>query len=98
MNRALTWMMLVVSAFVALGPPLIKADESTFDRKEDVIYGRKYGTALTMDVFTPMKDARGIGVIFVVSGGFFSSHEAINPAFVQPLINRGLHRLCRGSR
>jgi len=89
MNRALTWMMLVVSAFVPLSTPLIKADESTFDRKEDVIYGRKHGTALTMDVFTPTKDARGIGVIFVVSGGFFSSHEAINSAFVRPLIDRG---------
>ena len=89
MNRALTWMMLVVSAFVALSPPLIKAGESTFDRKEDVIYGRKFGTALTMDVFTPTKDARGIGVIFVVSGGFFSSHEAINSGFVQPLLDRG---------
>ena len=44
-----------------------------------MIYGRKYGTALTMDVFTPAKDAKGIGVIMVVSGGFFSSHEAINP-------------------
>jgi acetyl esterase/lipase len=89
MNRARTWMMLVVSAFVTLSPPLIKADESTFDRKDDVIYGRKYGAAPTMDVFTPTKDARGIGVIFVVSGGFFSSHEAINSAFVQPLIDRG---------
>ena len=89
MNRALTWMMLVASAFVALSPPLIKAEEPTFDRKEDVIYGRKYGTALTMDVFTPKKDAKGIGVIFVVSGGFFSSHEAINPAFIRPLLDRG---------
>ena len=25
----------------------------------------------------------------VVSGGFFSSHEAINPAFVRPLLDRG---------
>ena len=25
----------------------------------------------------------------VVSGGFFSSHEAINPAFIQPLLDRG---------
>ena len=57
--------------------------------KEDVIYGRKFGTALTMDVFTPKKDAKGIGVILVVSGGFFSSHEAIQPAFVRPLSDRG---------
>ena len=89
MNRALTWMMFAAAAFVPSSTPPIKADESTLDRKEDVIYGRKYGTALTMDVFTPRTNARGIGVVFVVSGGFFSSHEAINPAFVRPLVDRG---------
>ena len=29
------------------------------DRKEDVIYGRKFGSALTMDVFTPKANANG---------------------------------------
>lgn len=57
-------------------------------RQRDVIYGRKYGTALTMDVFTP-KPANGAAVVIVVSGGFFSSHEAISPAFAQPLLARG---------
>ena len=66
-----------------------RASEPTFDRKEDVIYGRKFGTALTMDVFTPKKDSKGIGVIIVVSGGFVSSHDSISPAFVTPLTNRG---------
>jgi acetyl esterase/lipase len=66
-----------------------RAAEPTFDRKEDVIYGRKFGTALTMDVFTPKKDAKGIGVIIVVSGGFVSSHDSISPAFITPLTNRG---------
>ena len=28
------------------------ADEAGYTRQEDVIYGRKYGTALTMDIFT----------------------------------------------
>src|SRR5947209_226518 len=65
------------------------AEEQTFSRKEDVIYGRKYGTALTLDVFTPKKDAKGVGLIFVVSGGFFSSHEAITPVFVRPFVDRG---------
>jgi len=65
------------------------AADPSFNRKEDVIYGRKFGTALTMDVFTPTKDSKGIGVILVVSGGFFSSHEAILPAFVRPLTDRG---------
>ena len=61
--------------------------EPAFNRKEDVIYGRKYGTALTLDVFTPAKQPNGIGIIFVVSGGFFSSHEAVNPSFMQPLLD-----------
>ena len=34
-------------------------------------------------------NAKGIGVVFVVSGGFFSSHEAINPSFIRPFIDRG---------
>src|SRR4051812_18529208 len=44
---------------------------------------------LTMDVFTPRRDANGAGVVLVVSGGFFSAHEAINPASFKPLIDRG---------
>ena len=59
-----------------------------FKRTEDVIYGRKYGTALTLDVFQPAK-AKGVGVIFMVSGGWFSSHEAINPASYRPLLEHG---------
>jgi acetyl esterase/lipase len=65
------------------------AEDVAFNRKEDVVYGRKYGTALTMDVFTPKTNAKGIGVVFVVSGGFFSSHEAINPSFIRPFTDSG---------
>ena len=57
-------------------------------RTEDVIYGRKFGTALTLDVFQPEKQ-NGAGVIFMVSGGFFSDHEAISPGFYKPLLDRG---------
>jgi acetyl esterase/lipase len=59
-----------------------------FKRTEDVIYGRKSGTALTLDVFQPSK-ANGIGVVLMVSGGWFSAHEAINPDFFRALLNRG---------
>jgi acetyl esterase/lipase len=65
------------------------ADPSTFTRTEDVIYGRKYGTALTMDVFTPKQDANGAAVIYVMSGGWFSAHEFINPAFFETFLHRG---------
>src|SRR5262249_49117526 len=59
-----------------------------YKRIEDVIYGRKFGTALTLDVFQPFK-TNGIGILFMVSGGFFSSHEAINPGFFRALLDRG---------
>jgi len=57
-------------------------------RSEDVIYGRKSGTALTMDVFQPAK-TNGLGIVLMVSGGWFSSHEAINPNFFKPLLEHG---------
>jgi acetyl esterase/lipase len=59
-----------------------------YKRIEDVIYSRKFGSALTMDVFQPAKP-NGIGILWMVSGGFFSSHEAINPGAYRPLLDRG---------
>jgi acetyl esterase/lipase len=68
---------------------LLGADGLSFERKSDVIYGRKFGTALTMDVFTPKQGANGASVVLLVSGGYFSSHDAISPVFLLPLVNRG---------
>lgn len=65
------------------------ADEPNYTRQEDIIYGRKFGTALTMDVFTPKEKANGAGIIYVVSGGWFSGHEAVRPELAQPFLNRG---------
>ena len=45
------------------------ADEQAANGRKEVIYGRKDGMALTMDVFTPKKSANGAAVIWVVSGG-----------------------------
>jgi acetyl esterase/lipase len=77
--------------FVIPSIPALRAvaDEPIASRQEDVIYGRKFGTALTMDVFTPKKDAKGLGVIFVVSGGWFSDHRAISEKLVEPVLKRG---------
>jgi acetyl esterase/lipase len=83
------WTVHASALMMLLCAPLFStADEPACNRKEDVIYGRKDGTALTMDVFTP-KNANGAGVVVVISGGFFSSHEAINPVYLKPLLNRG---------
>ncbi|KAJ3061153.1 hypothetical protein HK102_009218, partial [Quaeritorhiza haematococci] len=77
----------LAAALLPLGPSF--GDEPTYERKEDVVYGRKYGTALTMDVFKPKAGAKGVGVIFMASGGFFSSHEMIQPVFLKPFLDRG---------
>jgi acetyl esterase/lipase len=89
MNRAWTSVVLGLATTLILFSSVGLAADPSFDRKQDVIYGRKFGTALTMDVFTPKKDAKGVGVIMVVSGGFRSSHDAIGLAFVQPFTDRG---------
>ncbi len=72
-------------ALLAVGTTLFAAD---FKRTEDIVYGRKFGTALTLDVIQPEKP-NGAGIIFMVSGGFFSSHEAINPGYYKPLLDHG---------
>ncbi len=71
-----------------LAPGLAPGSDG-FDREEDVIYGRKSGVALTMDVFTPRKGANGAAAVLIVSGGYYSSHDAINALFFGPLIDRG---------
>src|SRR3954447_1488937 len=87
MRRLPILLVLALSIFPI--PPAAAADAPSYTRTEDVIYGRKYGTALTMDVFKPKHDANGLGVILVVSGGWISAHEAILPGAVIPLENRG---------
>src|SRR6185436_3545028 len=34
-------------------------------------------------------NTNGIGILLMVSGGWFSAHEAINQNYVRPLLNRG---------
>jgi acetyl esterase/lipase len=81
--------LLIALLALTLALPAIRAQSKTdFTRTEDVIYGRKFGTALTLDVFQPAKP-NGIGILWMVSGGFFSAHENINPAAYQPLLERG---------
>jgi acetyl esterase/lipase len=65
------------------------ADAPTFTRTQDVIYGRKFGTALTMDVFAPKENANGAAILWMVSGGWYSDHAWIQPGFVEPYLKRG---------
>jgi acetyl esterase/lipase len=63
--------------------------EESYTRQEDIIYGRKFGTALTMDVFTPKENANGAAVVLCVSGGWISNHDQIQPGIYADLLKRG---------
>jgi acetyl esterase/lipase len=58
-------------------------------RTDDVIYGRKFGMCLTLDVFTPKKDANGLGVIYCVSSGWMSDKRDIPEHLIAPFTARG---------
>lgn len=64
--------------------------ELKFTRTEDVIYGRKFGTALTLDVYRP-EHPNGLGIIFLQSGGWISDHAKIAPdgGAWRPLLRHG---------
>src|SRR5258708_2947050 len=89
MMRCLCTLVLIVLALPIHSARPGLADEPSYTHQEDVVYGRKFGTALTLDVFRPKAGANGAGVVLVVSGGFFSSHEAVNLTFIRPLLDRG---------
>jgi acetyl esterase/lipase len=76
---------LLVSGAVSNQAP---SEPVVVERKEDVIYGRKFGTALTMDVFTPRR-ANGAGIVFLVCGGWNSKHDWIEPEYYAELLKRG---------
>src|SRR5438045_3152296 len=52
-----------------------RAAAPAFTRTEDVVYGRKFGVALTLDVIQPTKIPNGYAIITLVSGGWKSGHE-----------------------
>jgi acetyl esterase/lipase len=84
-------LLLLLTPDVSASSPQRGRSGSGYDRKE-VIYGRKYGIALTMDVFTPQTVANGAGVIVVMSGGWNSDHSAITPTLpnlILPLLEKG---------
>jgi acetyl esterase/lipase len=68
-----------------------------FTRTEDVVYGRKFGVALTLDVIQP-KSPNGYGIVYLVSGGWKSNHDSINPNYYAPYLERGytIFAVCHG--
>ena len=81
-----------------LGPRLPKdaflnkviADNRPYRQVRDVVYGRSYGAALTLDVLTPTHGANGAAIIYFLSGDFVSKPMPESDNWVlQPLLSRG---------
>lgn len=92
------WLLMTV---LLTDPSQALAGESPYSRKE-VVYGRTFGTALTMDVFSPKANPNGAAVIFAVSEGWYSDHAKITPnvpVYVDPFVARGytVFAVCHGS-
>lgn len=94
MSHTFIWRLSAAAAFaVALGfglcSPLTAADDVSIT--PDVVYGHKHGLAMTFDVFQPEENANGAGVMFMVSGGWYSvwmPPENALPIF-RPLLAKG---------
>lgn len=79
--------LLLSAAAAALARPAA-AQNLVFERERDIIYRKKLGVACTLDVLRPARQ-NGIGVLWMVSGGWMSSHEAINPGMMREFLNKG---------
>jgi acetyl esterase/lipase len=91
----------IAAAIVLAAPGRALAQEAT--RTRDVVYGHKFGMALTLDVMKPAQ-SNGAGVIYMVSGGFNSDMAAMDgffgPSRIKPFLARGytLFLVCHGSQ
>lgn len=58
------------------------------ERLRDQIYLKLNGAAFTLDVFKP-KTSNGAAVLWMVSGGWYSSHDQINPLLAAAFNDQG---------
>lgn len=69
-------------------PPL----SSQIQSRQEVIYARQHGTALTLEVFTPVAARNGAGIILFLSEGWYSDRSMVDPAipgYIEPLLADG---------
>ena len=77
------WLCATCIALSTCAAPFCSAQEA-IAITPDVVYGHKDGMALTFDVFQPKEKAKGIGLLFMVSGGWVSMWT--EPVKLQPMI------------
>jgi len=83
--------LIALSLFLVIAISSAQAEDASVKITPDVVYGHKDGLALTFDVFTPTEKPNGAGVLFMVSGGWYSSWAPPEQMrkFYEPLTSKG---------
>lgn len=80
--------LILIGVVLFTGSASAAENAAKFTRTADVIYGRKFGTALTLDAFQPAAP-NGAGVLFLMSGGWVSNYGTPNPRNFEAFLARG---------
>jgi dipeptidyl aminopeptidase/acylaminoacyl peptidase len=87
---------------ILLVPAFAQTRENAIGSSEEVIYGRKHGMALTMNVLTPKAKSNNRGIILAISAGMRSNYEMAlewSASVAQPYLLKGytVFEVCHGS-
>ena len=80
---------LIVAMLLAVAPFVLAQAENGFSITTDHIYGHKAGMALTFDVVQPVDNANGVGLLYMVSGGWVSRYFDLERAMSDSGSQRG---------
>jgi len=88
--------MTLVALCLSIAPAFSASAADGYEISNDVIYGHKAGMALTFDVVQPTENANGVGILFMVSGGWVSRYFDLEQAMRDPDGGRFGHLVDRG--
>lgn len=74
--KVMLWMCLLL-VIGATPPRKASAEPVPCTVVDDVVYGHKDGLALTLDVVTPLENAKGLGIVLVASGSWRSAKSDV---------------------
>lgn len=88
MNPALRLLVVLLLLGTSLQAQVKRPVMPPHTKTGDVVYGRKFGVALTLDVVMPEKP-NGFGIVYMVSGGWVSGYSPNTPDYYVPFLERG---------
>ena len=62
-------------------------DDLPYVQRKDVVFGEVHGTGLLMDIFTPKGKSKGLAIVDVVSGAWYSDRNKIRDHTIAQLYN-----------